>query len=284
MANRAYLNHTAIAVGSMIFVYGGKILGSVEQQGKKYEKCSNELRILHTETMQWEIPKLGQPEGQNAPSKSMKQMLVVYSRYASILIRKLLWLILVGTIYGFVKGTSDCPRSEHTATLVDNLLYIIGGWTSSNPAMHTVDTTYLNDVQILNLETMSWEITPTLPLFINPRSMHTSVQVNNEIWVFGGRNSASPALSDWQRLNLPHKPTEAGKSNEQLTVTVQQSVQKIDCIACFVFLFVEQAAAKASTESKPAKAPKPVQSGPAPISDESVGSGSILDAFKADMK
>jgi hypothetical protein len=46
-------------VGPMIVVFGGKVIGGVQSGGgKKYERCTSDVRIFHTDRLAWEVPDL----------------------------------------------------------------------------------------------------------------------------------------------------------------------------------------------------------------------------------
>mmetsp|Transcript_6753 Transcript_6753/g.12768 ORF Transcript_6753/g.12768 Transcript_6753/m.12768 type:complete len:581 (-) Transcript_6753:87-1829(-) len=192
-SGRSFINHTAVAVGTMIFVFGGKILGlqssgGLKQSEKQWHKCSSELRILHTDTLSWEVPNVQPPD--------MDQE----AKYSGVRL-----------------GSWDCPRSEHTATLVGDKMYVIGGWTSSNPKMNVIDQSYLHDVQVLSLDTMTWW-QPLLryPEHL-PRAGHTAVLVKDKIMVFGGKNFADFALTDWSELQTGKSATARKKSSVTAT-------------------------------------------------------------------
>jgi len=178
---RSFMAHSAVAVGhKMIYVFGGQFLGVATSQGpdgagKKYERLSADLRILHTDKLSWEAPPCTAPPAPAAGSAGP-----VISDYS-----------------GFARGSWDCPRSEHSATLVGNLMYIVGGRTTSNPSMSVVDQSYLADVQVIDVETLQWQAPmPTPNISIAPRSLHAVAPMakRGELWCYGGRNSAALAL------------------------------------------------------------------------------------------
>ncbi|KAJ7973263.1 BTB-kelch protein [Quillaja saponaria] len=78
------------------------------------------------------------------------------------------------------KGTRPSPRESHTATLVgDERLVIFGGSGEG-------DANYLNDLHILDLQTMRWtspEVKGDMPV---PRDSHSTVAVGNKLFVYGG--------------------------------------------------------------------------------------------------
>ncbi|XP_068660021.1 acyl-CoA-binding domain-containing protein 4-like isoform X2 [Aristolochia californica] len=78
------------------------------------------------------------------------------------------------------EGNPPSARESHTATVLgDSKLVIFGGSGEG-------EGNYLNDVHILNLNTMAWsspEVKGNLPA---PRDSHTAVTVENKLIVYGG--------------------------------------------------------------------------------------------------
>ena len=84
----------------------------------RYERLSSDLRILDTSTLTWSAPACAAP-----PVAASAAAGSVVSDYS-----------------GFIRGSWSVPRCEHTATLVGKLMYVVGGWTTSNPSINVVDT------------------------------------------------------------------------------------------------------------------------------------------------
>lgn len=77
-------------------------------------------------------------------------------------------------------GIPPCPRESHTATLVGNDKILIFGGSGEGEA------NYLNDVHILDLNTMRWsspEVRGDIPV---PRDSHSTVAIGNKLYVYGG--------------------------------------------------------------------------------------------------
>ncbi|XP_071696261.1 uncharacterized protein [Rutidosis leptorrhynchoides] len=78
------------------------------------------------------------------------------------------------------KGVAPMPRESHTATMVGNDRMVIFGGSGEG------DANYLNDLHILDLNTMRWsspEPNGDLPV---PRDSHIAVTIDNKILVYGG--------------------------------------------------------------------------------------------------
>ncbi|XP_058083338.1 uncharacterized protein LOC131231228 isoform X2 [Magnolia sinica] len=78
------------------------------------------------------------------------------------------------------EGVSPSPRESHTATIVgENKLVVFGGSGEG-------EANYLNDIHVLDLNTMKWtspEVKGDLPV---PRDSHTAVAIENKLVVYGG--------------------------------------------------------------------------------------------------
>jgi len=185
---RAFMHHTAAAIGPLIYVHGGQIMGrnlaDRGDDGKEYIRCSADLRVLDTRSMRWEVldtvpPKylnnhVGKTTGKGGVDR--------------------------GTYSGVELGSALLPRSQHTLTVVDDrFLYIIGGWTASHPKMNVIDTNHLADVHIYDTATGEWS-SPLLKYPIcPPRAEHTATLVRqDEIWVLGGVNDGCSDKGMWE--------------------------------------------------------------------------------------
>ncbi|BFZ07987.1 hypothetical protein BsWGS_11026 [Bradybaena similaris] len=107
-----------------------------------------------------------------------------------------------------VTGEKPQPRSGHSATLINDLLVIFGGW----------DFPYCyNDLCILDLTTVDWSSPKVFGQAPKPRSWHASCALsNNRIFIHGGYDGDN-ALHDafifdldgksWQNLALENAPS-----------------------------------------------------------------------------
>lgn len=120
---------------------------------------------------------------------------------------------------------------------------------------------YLNDVQILDVETLQWQYVAPFPLFIAPRSLHSVVAcaAGGELWTYGGRNSAVAALPEWNVLHLP----QAAAATTATTAAPKKGTKTASSAI----------APSASAPAEPAAAAAPM------LDEGSAGSGSIMDAF-----
>jgi len=74
-------------------------------------------------------------------------------------------------------GVVPGPRAGHTMTAVGSRLYVFGGGDGNH---------YLNDLHILDTETMAWSQAYVAGTSPAARSRHTTVAVGSKLYVFGG--------------------------------------------------------------------------------------------------
>jgi hypothetical protein len=184
---RSFVHHAAAAVGGLIYVHGGQVLGrNVAErgnEGKEYIRCSGDLRVLDTATLRWEVLDVPPPRHINNHAGKATGKGGVDK----------------GTYSGVELGSALLPRSQHTLTLVDGrYLYLIGGWTASHPQMNVIDTNHLADVHVYDTAAGTWS-SPLLKYPISaPRAEHTATLVRpDEIWVLGGTNDGSGERGLW---------------------------------------------------------------------------------------
>ncbi|RUS79377.1 hypothetical protein EGW08_012868 [Elysia chlorotica] len=107
-----------------------------------------------------------------------------------------------------VMGEKPRPRSGHSATLINDILVVFGGW----------DFPYCyNDLFLLDLTTVEWSEPKVLGKPPKPRSWHASVALaNNRVFIHGGYDGDNP-LHDahifdyynktWQELVVENAPS-----------------------------------------------------------------------------
>ncbi len=187
------ISHTAVAYGTSIIVHGGQIVGArppaSAREGKEFVQCSSDVRVLDTEKMVWSVPAVIPPVDLDNPDEEVKDPASASSFSA---------MAKQNDFSGLELGSWNTARCRHTATRMGNKIYYIGGWSSSNPALNVVDTSYLADVQVLDLNNWSWSSHfiryPVCP----PRADHVAVYVgDNKIFTLGGSNAATGDRGMW---------------------------------------------------------------------------------------
>lgn len=104
-------------------------------------------------------------------------------------------------------GSKPLPRANHSSAVVDEKLFIFGGWDGHRR---------LNDIHILDTRALHWsspQVSGTLP---NPRAGMTFTAIRGQIYLFGGSGPASKCFNDLQIFD----PTE---NRWRIVVTVPES-------------------------------------------------------------
>ncbi|KAL3314118.1 Host cell factor 2 [Cichlidogyrus casuarinus] len=110
-------------------------------------------------------------------------------------------------------GQIPAPRSLHTATLIGNKMFVLGGWVplfseeggysaSSNNSNTMVEREWkcTNNLSCLNLDTMIWE--PLQMDFVDdyqiprPRAGHCAVAVHSRLYIWSGRDGYRKAWNN----------------------------------------------------------------------------------------
>jgi hypothetical protein len=134
------------------------------------------------------------------------------------------------------RGRRPVGRAGHSATLLNNKLYIFGGYNS-------IDGTsffYLNDLHILDVESMEWiDVTiPPLGTPPEPMSSHSACVLNSKVYYFGGTRQwhfvthiqtldTSISLKKLCFLNLAHNcpQLQQHRHRQSLSTTVSEQTQ-----------------------------------------------------------
>ena len=191
---RSFVGHAAVAVGDEVWVVGGKVLGGVQQNdAKRYERCTADVRVLHTDTWTWSLPDLT-PPAQPATQPA------------------------------FSSSSFDTPRSHCCAVLLGHRLLVLLGHTTLNPSLHSVDESDLSDCWSLDLRTQRWEGQAGGLCWPKPRSEATAVVVDGRVVVFGGRNAGEVAIGQWDVLQV-------GESISEVKVTATGAVASVRAVS-----------------------------------------------------
>ncbi|KAM9344017.1 host cell factor 1b isoform 2-T2 [Pholidichthys leucotaenia] len=101
-------------------------------------------------------------------------------------------------------GTAPLPRSLHSATTVNNKMYVFGGWVplvmdDVKVATHEKEWKCTNTLACLNLDTMCWEtvlmdsVEENIP---RARAGHCSVAINSRLYIWSGRDGYRKAWNN----------------------------------------------------------------------------------------
>ncbi|EFJ15144.1 hypothetical protein SELMODRAFT_42940, partial [Selaginella moellendorffii] len=91
-------------------------------------------------------------------------------------------------------GVSPIPRDSHTCSSYKNCFVVMGGEDGGNA--------YLNDVHILDTETMAWREVKTTGAELMPRAGHTTISHGKYLVVFGGFSDDRKLFNDVHTLDL----------------------------------------------------------------------------------
>jgi len=169
-------------------VFGGMITQEnlASRGGKNYQKCSNHLLIFDTDRMAWDVPEVSGPE----TKKKLR------------------------SFEGIPSPSWKTPRCDHGAILLGDEMIVVGGFTTSNPNLNVIDSSFLNDVQILNIETLEWRTPPITRAYSPPTGSHT-VEIfddeTNDLCIIGGRNHADESVHQFSVLHVGRDIPKAGK-------------------------------------------------------------------------
>ena len=82
------------------------------------------------------------------------------------------------------KAEMPTPRAALTASVVNGLIYVIGGWNGNVEGNDPEAETALPTVEVYNPATDQWKKVADLP---TPRARYAAAMVDGKIYVFGGR-------------------------------------------------------------------------------------------------
>jgi hypothetical protein len=165
--------------------------------------------------MSWDVPDIsGQPPPPRESHTCVaykgingsNSQLIIYGGMSGCRLGDLwiLYVDLMSWVKPNVGGTAPLPRSLHSATLINNRMFIFGGWIPlvmdelklSNPEKEWKCT---NTLASLNLETALWEplamevFDDSLP---RARAGHCAVSINNRLYIWSGRDGYRKAWNN----------------------------------------------------------------------------------------
>ncbi|XP_060860016.1 kelch domain-containing protein 3-like [Metopolophium dirhodum] len=182
------VSNAAVVIGTSIFTFGGYC---VDVDHTKFKPI--DIHILDTEKLKWWKPELNNQDCSCVP----------FMRYGHTAINLgsniYLWGGFNGnracnTLYCFntetlkwttpnVFGHKPEPRDGHSACIIQNCMYIFGGYEEGSGL-------FASDLYMLKLHSMEWSIVKTEGRPPSYRDYHTATAIDNKMYIFGGR-------SDW---------------------------------------------------------------------------------------
>ena len=165
-----------------MYIYGGKFLDFL-----------NELWVYDLEKNSWTELKPNN-EINKLPTKRYGQSMIVIKNKIIVFGGRFgnclndVWVYdLEKNSWELMKPSGNLPskRFGHSAQLINGKMVIFGGF--SDDTVYKKDC-FLNDVWVYDLDTNSWEQKDSGS---TPRDCHTTVSLNNKMYVFGGDNGSS---------------------------------------------------------------------------------------------
>ncbi|XP_074327103.1 uncharacterized protein LOC141665036 isoform X2 [Apium graveolens] len=168
--------HTACYFNGFLYVYGGCCVGL----------HFRDVLALNLETMAWnKLVTTGQDPGPRDSHTAVlvdDKMIIFGGTNGTRKVNDVHVLDLNSREWSRpnCKGIPPSPRESHTATLFGNKKLVIFGGSGEGGA------NYLNDIHVLDLNTMWWtspQVNGDIPV---PRDSHSAVAVENKLIVYGG--------------------------------------------------------------------------------------------------
>jgi len=208
------VNHAAASVGSRVFSFGGYCTG---ENYRDMLPC--DVFVLNTHNMRWSAvpkpdPKKYNPDTSDWPFQRYGHTVVAWQKYVVLFggrsdnkVCNVIYLFDTETFKwtkfknvmtdsalaieksqkkpaGDLTVTGQVPmaRDGHSACVIDNDMYIYGGYVES---AHQ----FCSDVYKLDLDQMVWRLVPATGESPKYRDFHTATAIGKKIYVFGGRCS-----------------------------------------------------------------------------------------------
>lgn len=212
------LGHSFTLVGDRILLFGG-LANESDDPKNNIPKYLNDLYILetrgaHSHNGKWIVPKT---YGESPPPREShtgvsfackttgKLYLLIYGGMSGCRLGDL-WLLDIDTMTWSkpcTRGRAPLPRSLHSATMVNNKMYVFGGWVPLvvNDSKATTEREWkcTNTLAVLNLDTMTWENVTMDTVEENvPRSRagHCAIGIHSRLYVWSGRDGYRKAWNN----------------------------------------------------------------------------------------
>ncbi|XP_051949874.1 host cell factor 1-like isoform X2 [Xyrauchen texanus] len=212
------LGHSFSLVGNKCYLFGG-LANDSEDPKNNIPRYLNDLYTLElrpgSNVASWDIPitygVLPPPRESHTAviyteKTSKKSRLVIYGGMSGCRLGDL-WTLDIDTLTWnkpAISGVGPLPRSLHSATTINNKMFVFGGWVplvmdDVKVATHEKEWKCTNTLACLNLDTMSWDTILMDSLEDNiprARAGHCSVGINNRLYVWSGRDGYRKAWNN----------------------------------------------------------------------------------------
>lgn len=199
------IGHSFTLIGNKIYLFGGLANDGNDPQNN-LPRYLNDLYILDISTpnaLSWDIP---ETVGDYPPPREShtavgytdskgKSKLIIYGGMSGQRVGDI-WILDIDTMSWnkpIILGPKPLPRSLHSAVIINNCMFVFGGWVPLNENdIIEREWKCTNQLASLNLETMSWEkinmgmdennIVP------KARAGHCAVTIQTRMYVWSGRD------------------------------------------------------------------------------------------------
>ncbi|XP_053281564.1 host cell factor 1b isoform X2 [Pleuronectes platessa] len=210
------LGHSFSLIGSRCYLFGG-LANDSEDPKNNIPRYLNDLYCLElrpgSSVVGWEVPLTSGPpppprESHTAVVTSGRgeNRLIIYGGMSGCRLGDL-WVLDIDTLTWTkpgLSGTAPVPRSLHSATAINNKMYVFGGWVplvmdDVQEATHEKEWKCTNTLACLNLDNMCWDtvlmdvLEESVP---RARAGHCSVSINSRLYVWSGRDGYRKAWNN----------------------------------------------------------------------------------------
>ena len=210
------MGHSFNLIGNKVYLFGG-LANDSEDPKNNIPRYLNDLYTLelrpNSAIMQWDIPSCyGTPppprESHSAVTYTDKDgtnpKLIIFGGMSGCRLGDL-WILHIDTMAWnkpVVGGIAPLPRSLHSATLINNRMFVFGGWVplvmdDVNPQEKEWKCT--NNLTSLNMDNMTWEVL-SLDVYDDAvpraRAGHCAVAIHSRLWVWSGRDGYRKAWNN----------------------------------------------------------------------------------------
>ncbi|XP_062283164.1 host cell factor 1b [Scomber scombrus] len=210
------LGHSFSLIGSRCYLFGG-LANDSEDPKNNIPRYLNDLFCLElrpgSSVVGWELPVTSGPpppprESHTAVVTSGRgaNRLIIYGGMSGCRLGDL-WVLDIDSLTWSkpdLGGAAPMPRSLHSATTINNKMYVFGGWIplvmdDVKVATHEKEWKCTNNLACLNLDNMCWETVLMDSLEENvprARAGHCSVAINSRLYIWSGRDGYRKAWNN----------------------------------------------------------------------------------------
>ncbi|AWP09909.1 putative host cell factor 1-like [Scophthalmus maximus] len=210
------LGHSFSLIGNRCYLFGG-LANDSEDPKNNIPRYLSDLYCLElrpgSSVVGWEIPvTLGQPPPPRESHAAVvtsgpgANRLIIYGGMSGCRLGDL-WVLDIDSLTWRkpnLSGTAPLPRSLHSATAINNKMYVFGGWVplvmdDVKVESHEKEWKCTNTLACLNLDTMCWDTVlmdsseEDVP---RARAGHCSVSINSRLYVWSGRDGYRKAWNN----------------------------------------------------------------------------------------